>query len=1360
MFSCCLAAPSLGQDDRTWNSNLPGLYDNLLFWDPQDVPDTFDENAIITTPDGLTAADVLAGSGVATVTFDLNDLTLLSNGANPVHRLGIRNLATFNVRGTISNDGLIEMLGGGNFARIRADTTDLDLQGSGLLRMAGSGTDQITAVTNGLKLTQGAAHTIEGSGSIGLNALEVLNLGTIDANVSGGNLVLDPASGAAGTVMFDNQGVVRASGGGTIVLSGNGGGEFGGTGVYEALAGSEILLTASAVVRDTTFNTADDGVVQTGTSLNLEVHNITNNGAFVVNNNTDLRVHGTINNGGAITLASTGNATDFELGADVMLQGGGVLSMPAVNSNVNAFGDFTLTNIDNQIAGAGNLGGNTARVVNQGQIDANVSGSALTIDPRGAGAGVVTFDNQGAARASGGGTLVLSGNGGGEFGGGLYQALAGSEVRLAGAAIVRNATFETAGDGTIETGQSENLELHDVANRGAFFVNNNTDLRVHGVVTNEGTISLATTGNRTDFELGADVTLQGGGTLQLNGPAAGIDAFGDFTLTNVDNQIRGEGNVGVNTARIVNQGLIDAQAGQLILDPRPAGAGVITFDNQHIAQASAGGTLTLSGNGGGEFGGGIYQALAGAEVRLSAAAIIRDATFKTVGDGVVTADPSQNFELHDVDLQGDLVVNNNTDLRVHGNIVNSGTITVASTGNLTDFELGDDVLLTGGGVLKVQGPAAGIDAVGDFTLTNVDNTIRGAGDLGRNSGRFVNQHVIDADVSGGAININPGNGGVGVPTFDNQGVARASNGGTLYLNGSAGGEFTGSGVYQAFASSTVLLHNAVVRDTTFETFGDGIVRTGLSQNVELHDVTTRGPLTVSNNTDLRVHGNIRNEGVITLASTGNPTDFELGANVTLDGGGEVIFRGGAPRVDSIDNFTLTNVDNRMHGVGNLGANAARVVNQAVIDANIDGGTLTLDPRNGGTGVPTFDNQGTAQASGGGILLLSGVGGGEFTGSGVYRALAGSQVQLNFAAVVRDATFDTVDDGVVQLAASQNFEFHDVENRGALVLNNNADLRLHGAINNSGVITIASSGNATDLELGADAVLTGGGDVVFAGPAPRLTTIDARATLTNQDNLITGAGPIHANLVNNGALRGTSATEFFEINGRLSGDGVLENVRIDNVHAPGNSTAVVPLEGIYTMTNTAELHFELGGTTPGGGHDQLSSTGTMTLDGDLIVKFVRNGFVPSPGDRFTIITADSPLNGAFDTEFLYREGGGLYLTWEPVDYSDPTQVTVEVATADYYAADFDEDNDVDIVDLNTWQAGYGITSTAVHGDGDADGERNVLGSDFLLWQQQLGFGSPISPAAQVPEPRGTLMCLAMLALLALLGWRQVLAVRVP
>lgn len=79
------------------------------------------------------------------------------------------------------------------------------------------------------------------------------------------------------------------------------------------------------------------------------------------------------------------------------------------------------------------------------------------------------------------------------------------------------------------------------------------------------------------------------------------------------------------------------------------------------------------------------------------------------------------------------------------------------------------------------------------------------------------------------------------------------------------------------------------------------------------------------------------------------------------------------------------------------------------------------------------------------------------------------------------------------------------------------------------------------------------------------------------------------------------------------------------------------------------------------------------------------------------------------------------------------------------ADFDVDGNVDSDDFGTWQAGFGTTDSASHGDGDADGDSDVDGHDFLTWQRQFGAIRASLGNAAVPEPASTALLLTLTAL---------------
>ncbi|QDT01464.1 M14 family zinc carboxypeptidase [Adhaeretor mobilis] len=147
-------------------------------------------------------------------------------------------------------------------------------------------------------------------------------------------------------------------------------------------------------------------------------------------------------------------------------------------------------------------------------------------------------------------------------------------------------------------------------------------------------------------------------------------------------------------------------------------------------------------------------------------------------------------------------------------------------------------------------------------------------------------------------------------------------------------------------------------------------------------------------------------------------------------------------------------------------------------------------------------------------------------------------------------------------------------------------------------------------------------------------------------------------------------------------------------------------------------------------------------------------VESTGMNWTSANfADLLLNADVDVTFELEFGNNRPLSYYQelgesfgiAFYSDWIQV------ANPEAADFDEDGDVDEDDLSTWQDNYGLNGEATHFLGDANADTAVDGSDFLIWQQQLG-STP--PAAQnVPEPSAIAFAAFTVLTLTLSGSRS-------
>ena len=187
-------------------------------------------------------------------------------------------------------------------------------------------------------------------------------------------------------------------------------------------------------------------------------------------------------------------------------------------------------------------------------------------------------------------------------------------------------------------------------------------------------------------------------------------------------------------------------------------------------------------------------------------------------------------------------------------------------------------------------------------------------------------------------------------------------------------------------------------------------------------------------------------------------------------------------------------------------------------------------------------------------------------------------------------------------------------------------------------------------LDANEAVLGSLTVLGSGGASGTLTAANGFLLEEGKNLI-GQGTVNGEFHNDGDVSGGGTGIVF--NDLVTGIGSANNVTYNGGFSPGHSPAEVFLRGTTSLAAANTLFIELGGLTPGGQFDRLSSTGTVNVDGTLDVSFI-NGFVPANGDSFEIIGA-SAVNGTFNTTNLPTLPLGL--EWD-VLYA-PDSVTLDV-----------------------------------------------------------------------------------------------------
>ena len=122
------------------------------------------------------------------------------------------------------------------------------------------------------------------------------------------------------------------------------------------------------------------------------------------------------------------------------------------------------------------------------------------------------------------------------------------------------------------------------------------------------------------------------------------------------------------------------------------------------------------------------------------------------GAAAVTLDTPVSVDNLYIDSGSSLTISNNETLAVSGNISNAGNITISANGNATYLTVAAGVTLTGSGTVTLttgsNGNVAYINQSGTSSLTNVNNTIQGEGQLPVATLETEAAGTIDGNVSG------------------------------------------------------------------------------------------------------------------------------------------------------------------------------------------------------------------------------------------------------------------------------------------------------------------------------------------------------------------------------------------------------------------------------------------------------------------------------------------------------------------------------------------------------------------------------------------------------------------------------------
>ncbi|HEV3342661.1 MAG TPA: hypothetical protein VG125_19975, partial [Pirellulales bacterium] len=846
------------------------------------------------------------------------------------------------------------------------------------------------------------------------------------------------------------------------------------------------------------------------------------------------------------------------------------------------------------VSGKGGLIGGNGTFINNGTINANVSGGTISITPP-------TFTNNGTVEASGGGTTTVNPStftnfASGTLTGGTWQSVGGvlrlkstSSITTNAATIILDGAtshFYNATSGTTEAVAG----LATNASGGSLTIQNGYNLTTTAsTLTNAGAVTIgasSTLAGPVGFnytQSAGSMTLAGGtldpDTIQINGGTlSGSGTIVGDVINAATFTPGGDGSIGtVNIQGSYEQ----TSAGTLKLDVGGTTSG--TYDQvKATGGATLGGTLDVN--------------LVNGFVPTRGSTLVTQVMTFTSRSGdfatkTTTGSSTVGFATHYTPSQLDLFATppGTTDYWLGGNVdfntpahwstgavPGPSDVAYIGPGNIVTFTSGDTSQMTAlyaDGTLNVTG---GTLSIGSPTGSSNLN-LTGGGTLG---GTGTVNDSGTASWSGGAMTES------GTTNFD----------GTTTISGSpiiASGHTIGGTGATTFATGTL---GVAAGGATVDFVAGAFDWTGGTINASFGTLTnaSTGFMTLSGTGNLFLVGTLDNAGTITqvAASSANTLFFDSGAALNNSG-----------LYDVQENGTALNTNGGAGWAFN----------------NLAGGTLRKSgPATSGTAtvaVP-FSNAGTVSVTSGTLAIPSDatdISGGTLTG-GAWSVAGTGALSLDSGAAV---TTIGVPASVILDGSSASFASLAglATNDGSFTIQNGYNLTTTaGTFSNAGAVTIGTSSTLAGpsgfsyVQSGASSSTTLAGGTL--DPAMQANSIQINA------GTLTGYGTIVGNVTNSGTVA----------------PGIL----------PNNFNINLTITGSYTQTASGTLAIELGGYQLAGSYSQLVVQNAATLGGTLSVTTV-NGFTPTVGQFFTAITYAS-VTGDFATKNTRLASGDLLATF--------------------------------------------------------------------------------------------------------------------
>jgi fibronectin-binding autotransporter adhesin len=783
---------------------------------------------------------------------------------------------------------------------------------------------------------------------------------------------------------------------------------------------------------------------------------------------------------------------------------------------------------------------------NDGTLTA-VSGAVLKID-------AITVTNAGGALLADGGDVQLSG--GVNIVGGTLRRTGASQVVATGAATLTDVTIALGSRYTVNHGTSTTIAGTGLVNGGTVWVNDT------------GTYDA-------NLYFPGSVTVSGAGDIYLNGDNESDQLYGLSSVVvtqEAGHTLHGGGAVNVG---LTNHGTVQAdKAGvPLVLKTNAK-------TNDGVLQAVGGAVLRVSAitvtNAGGTL-------LAdGGDVQLTGSANIAGGTLSRTGTSQVVGTGAATLTDVTITPGTRYTVNTSTLTTIAGtSLVNDGTIWVNDTGGYdASLYFPGNVIISGAGEIYINGDNESDQLYGAATVVvtqQAGHTLHGGGAV--NVG-LTNHGMVQADKVSSPLVLKTN-------SKTNDGTLRAVGGAVLKVNGIT--LTNGGGLLSADGGDVQVSGSANI-------VGGTLSSTGTSQLVApgpatLTDVTiaSGSRYTVNQSTSTTIAGtSLVNNGTIWVNHTGGfDSSVYFPGSVTVSGAGDIYINGDNENDQlycAAGVVVTQEAGHTVHGGGGLNV---PIVNLGTVRA--DKATTNLVVNRQG-----FDNQGTAEASGGAELrfnvLPANYAGRTLTG-GTWRAFENSRIRFNGAYI------DTSAAGILLHGAGSmiyaNYQttdalagFADNRAQGSFTLEAGRAFTRSGPFHNAGTVAVMDSSAFT---------VSGANTYSQTGGATRVDGHLTATAINISAGWLTGRGTVTADVTSSGWV------------------------------GPGASAGTLTVEGDYVQGAFGRLQVEIGGTDPGES-DLLVVTGNADLAGYLSVVALP-GLTLEDGDSIRVLACSS-LQGGF------------------------------------------------------------------------------------------------------------------------------------